>query len=95
LERALAAGKEAWPAIGDDADTIDKLRAEGLGWKKTSREVGVGVSTVFRIAKEAGKSGSENPKPKTFRTLNEKSLSVQLPEEPRCVRFATAKTGIE
>jgi hypothetical protein len=35
---------------------------EGLAWKKISRELGVGVSTVLRIAQEARKSGSENPK---------------------------------
>jgi DNA invertase Pin-like site-specific DNA recombinase len=47
-------------------NAIAKLRAQGLGWKKISRELGVAVSTVLRVAQE---TGSENPKPKTVRTL--------------------------
>ena len=30
-----------------EASKIAKLRAQGLGWKKISRELGVGVSTVL------------------------------------------------
>jgi hypothetical protein len=51
-----------------EASKIAKLRAQGLGWKKISRELGVGVSTVLRITQESRISGSENPKPKNFRT---------------------------
>lgn len=53
-----------------DSSRIATLRAQGFGWKKISRELGVGVSTVLRIAQEARKSGSTNPKPKTFRTYS-------------------------
>jgi hypothetical protein len=51
-----------------DASKIAKLRSQGHGWKKISRELGVGVSTVLRIAHEARETGSENPKPQTSRT---------------------------
>jgi len=47
---------------------LPKLRAKGLGRKKISRELGIGVGTVLRIAQEARKGGSENVGSKTFRT---------------------------
>jgi DNA invertase Pin-like site-specific DNA recombinase len=69
LRNARAKGKKLGrPKVILDASKIAKLRAQGYGWKKISRELGVGVSTVLRIAQEAGKSGSENPHMKTFRT---------------------------
>jgi len=51
-------------------NAIAKLRAQGLGWKKISRELGVGLSTLLRVAQEGG---SESPKPKTLRTLGRKT----------------------
>jgi hypothetical protein len=69
--QAFGAGTGAGPATGDGAH-IAKLRAQGLGWKKISRELGVGVGTVLRIAQEGGKSGSENPKAQTSRTIARK-----------------------
>ena len=49
-----------------EASKIAELRAQGPAWKKISRKLGVGVSTVLRITQESRKSGSENPKPKNF-----------------------------
>jgi hypothetical protein len=57
---------------GGTENSDEKMRAQ-LGWKKISRELGVGVSTVLRITQEAGKSGSENSKPQTFRTTVRKT----------------------
>jgi DNA invertase Pin-like site-specific DNA recombinase len=69
LRNARAKGKRLGrPKVVLDASKIAKLRAQGLGWKKISRELGVGVSTVLRIAQEDGKGGSENPKPQHSRT---------------------------
>src|ERR1700751_5210714 len=50
LRNARAKGKKLGrPKVVLDASRIAKLRAQGLGWKKISRELGVGVSTVLRI----------------------------------------------
>jgi DNA invertase Pin-like site-specific DNA recombinase len=69
LRNARAKGKRLGrPRKILDASKIAKLRAQGHGWKKISCDLGVGVSTVLRIAQEAGKSGSENPKVQTSRT---------------------------
>jgi len=69
LRNARANGKKLGrPKVILDASKIAKLRAQGLGWKKISRELKVGVGTVLRIAHEARESGSENPKAQTFRT---------------------------
>ena len=73
LRNARAKGKKLGrPKVVLDASRIATLRASGLGWKKISRELGVGVSTVLRIAQEARKSGSENPKSETLRTPSRK-----------------------
>jgi DNA invertase Pin-like site-specific DNA recombinase len=69
LRNARAKGKKLGrPKVILDASKIAKLREQGLGWKKISRELGVGVSTVLRIAHEARESGSENSNSKSFRT---------------------------
>jgi DNA invertase Pin-like site-specific DNA recombinase len=62
LRNARAKGKRLGrPKKIMDASKIAALRAQALGWRKISRELGVGgVSTVFRIAQEALESGSEN-----------------------------------
>jgi DNA invertase Pin-like site-specific DNA recombinase len=54
LRNASAKGKKLGrPKVILDASKVAKLRAQGLGWKKISRELGVGVSTVLRISQEA------------------------------------------
>jgi DNA invertase Pin-like site-specific DNA recombinase len=74
LRNARAKGKKLGrPKVILDASKIAKLRAQGHGWKKISRELGVGVSTVLRIAHEAPESGSENPLTKPFRTPTRKT----------------------
>ena len=73
LRNARAKGKTLGrPKVILDASKIAKLRAQGLGWKKISRELKVGVGTVLRIAHEARESGLENPSAKTFRTIARK-----------------------
>jgi DNA invertase Pin-like site-specific DNA recombinase len=69
LRNARAKGKRLGrPKVILDASRIARLRKQGLGWKKISRELGIGVSTVLRIAQEARSGGSENPKPQHSRT---------------------------
>src|SRR5207249_3834730 len=41
-----------------DVRRIAVLRAQGLGWKKIAREMGIGVSTVLRVAQESRQGGS-------------------------------------
>lgn len=58
LRNAKAKGKRLGrPKVILDIARINRLRASGLGWKKISRELGVGVSTVLRVAQEAGQHG--------------------------------------
>jgi DNA invertase Pin-like site-specific DNA recombinase len=38
-----------------DARQLAGLRAQGFGWKKISREMGIGVGTLYRIAREGSK----------------------------------------
>jgi DNA invertase Pin-like site-specific DNA recombinase len=38
-----------------DAHRIAELRAQGAGWKKISREVGIGVGMLYRLAREGSK----------------------------------------
>jgi DNA invertase Pin-like site-specific DNA recombinase len=38
-----------------DARRIDELRAQGAGWKKISREMRIGVGTLYRLAAEGSK----------------------------------------
>lgn len=65
LRNAKAKGKRLGrPKVVLDTSKIANLRAQGLGWKKISRELGVGVSTVLRIARESPKGGSESYKPR-------------------------------
>jgi len=73
LRNARAKGKRLGrPKVILDGSKIAKLRAQGLGWKKISRELGVGISTVLRIAHEAREGGSENSKPQILRTRGRK-----------------------
>jgi DNA invertase Pin-like site-specific DNA recombinase len=69
LRNAGAMGKRLGRPKGViDPARIAALRKSGLGWKKISKELGVGVGTVPRIAQEASEGGSRNPKAQTFRT---------------------------
>jgi DNA invertase Pin-like site-specific DNA recombinase len=69
LRNARAKGKTLGrPKVILDASRIAALRNSGLGWKKISKELGVGVGTVLRIAQEASEGGSKNPRHRTFRT---------------------------
>ena len=69
LRNARAKGKKLGrPKVVLDASRIAALRSRGLGWKKISKELGVGVGTVLRIAQEASEGGSKNPKAQAFRT---------------------------
>ena len=38
-----------------DPKQIAKLRAQGLGWKKISRQMGIGVGTLYRLAADGSK----------------------------------------
>jgi len=38
-----------------DARKLAGLRAQGFGWKKISREMGIGVGTLYRLAAEGSK----------------------------------------
>ena len=74
LRNARAKGKRLGrPKVILDAGRIAKLRAQGLGWKKISRELKVGVGTLLRIAQEAGKTGSTNPTQQTSRIPTRKN----------------------
>ena len=74
LRNAKAKGKKLGrPKVILDASRIPALRAQGFGWKKISRELGVGVGTVLRIAQETRKSGSENLRQTAFRTTVRKT----------------------
>jgi len=76
LRNARAKGKRLGrPRMVVDASRITTLRAQGLGWKKISRQLGCGVSTVLRIAQEAQQGGSKNPG-KTHRTTPAISTSA-------------------
>ena len=76
LRNARAKGKRLGrPRVNVDAARIATLRAQGRGWKKIARELGIGVSTVLRIAQEGRKSGSENAEHQAFRTPARKARS--------------------
>jgi DNA invertase Pin-like site-specific DNA recombinase len=69
LRNARAKGKRLGrPTKFLDASRIASLRAAGLGWKKISKQLGLGVGTVLRIAQEASAGGSKNLTRRTFRT---------------------------
>jgi len=38
-----------------DPKHISRLRAQGLGWKKISRQMSIGVGTLYRLAAEGSK----------------------------------------
>jgi DNA invertase Pin-like site-specific DNA recombinase len=60
LRNARAKGKTLGrPKKVVDARKIALLRSQGLGWKKISRELGIGVSTVLRAAQIPPQRGSE------------------------------------
>jgi DNA invertase Pin-like site-specific DNA recombinase len=49
------------PKVIGDAAKIAELRAQGLGWIKIARQLGIGVSTAIRIAQEASQGHTTNP----------------------------------
>ena len=56
LRNARARGRRLGrPKRVVDERRIAELRARGAGWKKISREMGIGVGTLYRIAKEGSK----------------------------------------
>ena len=62
LDRARSRGRcLGRPKKAVDHRRIGALRSQGLGWKKIARQMGIGVSTVLRVAREAGLSGSITP----------------------------------
>ena len=76
LRNARAKGKRLGrPRVIVDVARIARLRASGLGWKKISRELGVGVGTVLRVAQEAAQRDSKNPGHSTCRTPVQKSAA--------------------
>jgi DNA invertase Pin-like site-specific DNA recombinase len=67
LRNARAKGKRLGrPKVVLDRARIAALRAAGYGWKKIAKELGVGVSTVLRVAQEAPQGGSKNPRGRDF-----------------------------
>ncbi len=56
LRNAKAKGKRLGrPKRVVDARELAGLRAQGFGWKKISREMGIGVGTLYRLAREGSK----------------------------------------
>ena len=56
LRNARAKGKTLGrPRRVVDGARIASLRAQGLGWKKISKELGVGVGTLYRLALDGSK----------------------------------------
>ena len=56
LRNARAKGKRLGrPKRIVDARRIAELRARGDGWKKISRQMGIGVGTLYRLAREGSK----------------------------------------
>jgi len=56
LRNARAKGKRLGrPKRVVDARQLAGLRAQGFGWKKISREMGIGVGTLYRIARDGSK----------------------------------------
>ncbi len=54
LRNARAKGKQLGrPRLVVDADRIASLRAQGLGWKKIAKQMGLGVGTVLRVGQSA------------------------------------------
>lgn len=60
LRNAKAKGKRLGrPQRVVDARRIAALRAQGFGWKKISREMGIGVGTLYRLAGDRSKIREE------------------------------------
>jgi DNA invertase Pin-like site-specific DNA recombinase len=56
LRNAKAMGKVLGrPKRALDPKQIAGLRAQGLGWKKIAREMGIGVGTLYRLVREGSK----------------------------------------
>jgi DNA invertase Pin-like site-specific DNA recombinase len=56
LRNAKAKGKRLGrPKRIVDPRKLAGLRAQGFGWKKISREMGIGVGTLYRLAREGSK----------------------------------------
>jgi DNA invertase Pin-like site-specific DNA recombinase len=56
LRNAKAKGKRLGrPKRVVDARRIATLRAQGVGWKRIAAEMGIGVGTLYRLAKESSK----------------------------------------
>jgi len=57
LRNARAKGKRLGrPKRVADTHRIAGLRAQGIGWKAISREMGIGVGTLYRLAGEGSKT---------------------------------------
>lgn len=73
LAAAKARGaKLGRPRVSVDARKIARLRSQGFGWKRIARDVGCGVSTVLRVARETAQEGSIIP----------------IPTKPECAVFS-------
>ena len=56
LRNAKARGKRLGrPPKSLDQERIKALRAQGLGWKRIASELGLGVGTLYRLAREGSK----------------------------------------
>jgi DNA invertase Pin-like site-specific DNA recombinase len=56
LRNARAKGKRLGrPPKALDQKRIEALRAQGLGWKRIAAELGLGVGTLYRLAREGSK----------------------------------------
>jgi len=57
LRNARAKGKHLGrPKRVVDARRIAALRAQGVGWKRIAAEIGIGVGTLYRLAREGSKT---------------------------------------
>ena len=71
LRNARAKGKRLGrPKVVLDPTRIAALRNSGLGWKKISKELGIGVGTVLRIAQGNSELGSRNVRHSSLRTTS-------------------------
>ena len=57
LRNAKAKGKRLGrPNMVVDVRRVARLRTQGFGWKKISREIGIGVGTLYRLARDGSKT---------------------------------------
>ena len=57
LRNARAKGKQLGrPKRAVDATRVAGLRAQGVGWRKISQEMGIGVGTLYRFAGDRSKT---------------------------------------